>query len=64
MTKLCNLNAMLGGYFKLCFIIAKVDNLDANLGGYFELSFVMAEVGNLHAKLGVTLCIFHNSSGG
>jgi hypothetical protein len=23
----------------------------------------MAEVGNLHAKLGVTLCIFHNSSG-
>jgi hypothetical protein len=55
---------MLGGYFKLCFIIAKVSNLDVNLGGYFELSFVMAEVGNLHAKLGVTLCIFHNSSGG
>jgi hypothetical protein len=31
---------MLGGYFKLCFIMVKVDNLNANLGGYFELSFI------------------------
>ena len=42
MTKLGNLDAMLGGYFKLCFIMDKMGNLDANLGGYFELSFVMA----------------------
>jgi hypothetical protein len=32
MTKLVNLDAMLGGYFRLYFIIANVGNLDANLG--------------------------------
>jgi hypothetical protein len=37
MTKLVNLDAMLGGYFRLYFIIANVGNLDAKLGGYFEL---------------------------
>jgi hypothetical protein len=41
---------MLGGYFKLYFIMAKVGNLDANLRGYFELSFVVTKMGNLHAK--------------
>jgi hypothetical protein len=36
-TKLVNLDAMLGGYFILYFIIANVGNLDTNLWGYFEL---------------------------
>ena len=36
-TKLGNLDTMLGGYLKLSFIMAKVGNLDANLGGYLEL---------------------------
>ena len=59
-----SLDTNLEGYFKLFFIMTDVDNLYINIGGYFELSFVMAKVGNLHAKLGVTLCIFHNGSGG
>jgi hypothetical protein len=37
MTKLDNLDTMLGGYFKLCFIIAEVGNVDTNLEGYFKL---------------------------
>jgi hypothetical protein len=41
-----------------------MDDLYTNIGAYFELSFVMVEVGNWHVKLGVTLCIFHNGSGG
>jgi hypothetical protein len=52
MIKFGNLDAILGDYFKLCFM-AKVGNLDASLGGYFELSFVTAEVGNFHGKLGL-----------
>jgi hypothetical protein len=37
MTKLVNWDAMLGGYFRLYFIIANVGNLETNLRGYFEL---------------------------
>ena len=35
MVKMGSLDAMLRGYFELCFIMTKVCNLDANLGGYF-----------------------------
>jgi hypothetical protein len=48
MTKLINLDAIFGGHFDLCFIIAYVGNLDENLKGYFELVFIMAYVGNLY----------------
>jgi hypothetical protein len=52
-TKLGNLDLMLGSYFKLCFIGAEADNLDANWGGggYFELIFIMAIVGNLYTNI-------------
>jgi hypothetical protein len=37
MKRLGNLNAMLGCYFELCFIMTKVGSFDAILGDYFEL---------------------------
>ena len=45
------LDAMLGGYFKLCFIMAKVGNLDSNLVGYLELFFII-DVGDLYTNIG------------
>jgi beta-xylosidase len=42
---------MLGGYFKLCFIVTNVDNLDANLEDYFELFFIMADVDNVYTNI-------------
>jgi len=44
---------MLGGYFKLYFIMAKVDIVDPNLGDYFELFLMMADVDNLYKNIGV-----------
>jgi hypothetical protein len=44
---------MLGGYFKLNFIIAEVGNLDINLEGYFKLIlFVITDVDNLFWNIG------------
>ena len=44
MTKLDNLDAMLGCYFKLCFIMANMGNLNANLD-------VLNYVGNLYIHI-------------
>lgn len=38
-------------YFKLSFIITRVNNLEFNLGVYLELCFIMIDVGNLDAKV-------------
>jgi hypothetical protein len=46
-----NYDAILEGYFKLCFIITKVGYLDANLGGYFEYFFIMIDVDNLDKNI-------------
>jgi hypothetical protein len=37
-------------YFKLSFIVTKLDNLGATLGGYFKLCFVTTKLGNLDAN--------------
>jgi len=37
-------------YFKLSFIMTKLDNLDATFGGYFKLCFIMAKVSNLEVN--------------
>ena len=53
-----NLYTWFEDYFKLSFIITKLDNVDAMLGGYFKLCFITVEVGNFDANLGVILNYF------
>jgi hypothetical protein len=48
MTKLGNLDTMLGGYFELCFIMIKIGSFDANFWDYFELFFILAYMNNLY----------------
>lgn len=46
-----SLNAKLGSYFELSFMMEKVGNLDTIWADYFELFFIMVEEGNLDTKL-------------
>lgn len=41
MTKVCDLDAIVSGYFELFIIMADLCNLYTNLGGYIELSYIM-----------------------
>jgi hypothetical protein len=50
MVHVSNLDTKLEDYFRLSFIITKLDNVDAMLGGYFKLRFIIAEVGNLYTN--------------
>jgi len=58
MVDVSNLDTKLEDYFRLSFILTKLDNLDTMLGGYFKLCFIIAEVDNLDTNLGVTLNYF------